>query len=153
MAHYLDPVRQKGINPWPNAATECRYYYKQALEMLRRKKIGSAFFFVGAALHLVQDLCVPHHAMAIPFRGHQNFERWVLKNRYDFAIDCGGIYDKNIQDPAQWVFNNARKAREYKEVIDCENTSYYRESALKLYSMAQSTTSGFLYWFCQNNLA
>ncbi len=31
-------------------------------------------FYLGAALHLVQDMCVPHHSLGIIFDGHKEFE-------------------------------------------------------------------------------
>ncbi len=161
LAHYLDPDTDKGLGPWPNAAQECRYYFAQALRLWKQDKKAAAFLYMGASLHLVQDLCVPHHANGVAFDGHQDFENWARINRFAFAIKSEGLYCLG-KEPEQWVYHNARVAKQfyqptgsrnagnknrYKNKGSKANEEFLRYAMGILLPLAQRTTAGFMHYF------
>ena len=146
-AHYFDPVAGQGLGPWPDARLECRYLFEKALKYWRRGNKKKSFFFLGAAAHLVQDLCVPHHARGIAFCGHQEYENWVKENCFDFSVDLAGQYNR-ASHPGEWVETNAKVARFYfPYVSDVSSLTSYRMATGVLLPLAQRSTAGFFAFF------
>ncbi|MDF9406836.1 zinc dependent phospholipase C family protein [Pelotomaculum isophthalicicum JI] len=144
-AHYLDPA----FGPWPDARTECRAFFEKALCHWQRKNKKKAFFFLGAAAHLVQDLCVPHHARGIAFCGHKEYEKWVKENRLDFLVYSGGTYH-NASSPDGWVEANAIIARYYFPYVSNINSeTSYKLATSVLLPTAQRSTAGFFSFFLE----
>lgn len=142
-AHYLDPA----FGPWPDARMECRTFFEKALYHWQWKNKKKAFFFLGAATHLVQDLCVPHHAMGMAFCGHKEYEKWVQENRFDFIVYSGGVYN-SASSPAGWVEANAKIAKHYFPYVSNINSeTSYKLATSVLLPAAQRSTAGFLSFF------
>ncbi len=141
--HYYDPDTGSGMWFWPGAAEKCSEFVVRALKLWRGKKHAKAMFFLGAAVHLVQDLCVPYHAACRALGGHMDFEAWVEKRRNNYRAESGGIYD--ISDrPEDWVAENARLAKDCFHLIKDRETEGYHSVAKKMLTRAQLTTAGFL---------
>lgn len=103
-------------------------------------------FFLGATLHLVQDLCVPHHASCNIFSGHKDFEQWAEKRKHDYKVDSGGIY--GISDkPEEWIAENAKLAKSYYQLLLNGSDNDYHQATEILLPRAQHTTAGFLLHF------
>lgn len=143
-SHYFDPVYRQGFGPWPDARMEFDIFLKKALSHWKRGDRGKYYFYLGAALHLIQDLCVPHHAKGIAFCGHKEYENWVLNNYDDFGVETGGIY-KRFSTPSDWILFNARIARCYfPYVSNIATHTSYRLATNTLLPLAQRSTAGFL---------
>ena len=52
---------------------------------------GDAVYWLGAALHLVQDACVPQHGWFGVGIYHSDYERWVRANQDGLAVTSGGM--------------------------------------------------------------
>ncbi|MFZ5643106.1 MAG: zinc dependent phospholipase C family protein [Bacillota bacterium] len=144
--HYYDPYNGSGIWFWPNAAKKCSEFFLRALEMWKNKKHYQSMFLLGAAVHLVQDLCVPHHASCKVFCGHQHYEDWAGKRKLEYRVDSKGIYDISY-NPEDWIVENARFAKEYYPMVDNNSTEGYHRATQSLLPRAQLTTAGFLLLF------
>lgn len=147
--HYLLPIRGKGLWYWPNAGSACEHYNQEAIRYWRKGNVGMSMFYLGAALHLVQDLCVPYHAHGKVFSGHRRFERWARRNKELFAISRGGIYDKT-GSPFKWVYNNACEAHPVYWRLKENYHDFYPFAIQKMLFLAQKTTAGFMYSFMHN---
>ncbi|OPY57552.1 MAG: Phospholipase C precursor [Pelotomaculum sp. PtaU1.Bin035] len=146
-AHYLDPACGMGLGPWPDARFECQAFFEKAMFFWRRGNKKKSFFFLGAAAHLVQDLCVPHHARGIAFCGHKEYERWVQEKCPDFSVYSEGIYD-SAPSPAGWVEANAKISRDYfPYVSNVSSDTSYRLATAILLPLAQRSTAGFFSFF------
>lgn len=146
-AHYLNPYKSRGIWPWPNAITECNEYFKQALQYWRQGQILKSMFFLGSSVHLVQDMCVPHHARAVALKGHLAYERWVLQNHPSYAIYNNGLYNLTTS-VSGWVKFNAKMAwRHFPNVCRNATEDMYHQSTKELLTMAQRSTAGFFLYF------
>lgn len=64
--HFYSHPDKPGSVIWPGATGECQYYFNRAFALFS-KNVDKGMFFLGAALHLVQDMCVPHHSLGILF--------------------------------------------------------------------------------------
>lgn len=147
MSHFLNPRTLKGLYGWTDAARECSLYWNKAASCWHSANFEKAFFYLGAALHLVQDLCVPHHAMGIVFDGHQEYEDWVEINRDNFRVNDQGIYGL-AESPGQWLKMNAAKAiRHYHNVKAGSPKCNYEKATWALLPRAQRVSAGFLHHF------
>lgn len=73
-----DPETGGGFHGWPNARQMVQEYWDLAVQALIAWDFVRGAFHLGAAAHLVQDLCVPHHAAARIFSGHSHLLRFRL---------------------------------------------------------------------------
>lgn len=48
--------------PQPSSDRLADWYYASAVKAMREGNIHDAYFYLGKAIHMVQDLTVPHHA-------------------------------------------------------------------------------------------
>lgn len=147
-AHYLDPYKNRGIWPWPDAKTECNYYYWQAKKFWRRGNIQKSMFYLGATVHLIQDMCVPHHARGMALNGHSIYERWVQHHYTLYIINDHGLYHL-APSVDGWIEFNAKTAWNYYSHVAGSTIveDLYHMATGVLLSLAQRTTAGFLLFF------
>ena len=145
VCHYFSDPNKHGVLRWPGADSECQYYFNKAVALYQHNKTKGAFF-LGAALHLVQDMCVPHHAVGTVFDGHQEFESWVKNNLHYFTAKQNGIYNP-FTHPSQWIRHNVEIATPYYPFVSqekgCSEETYF-DAAGKLLPLTVYTTAGFL---------
>ncbi|MBM7868500.1 phospholipase [Heliobacterium gestii] len=146
VAHYYNPVTRRGLFGGPSAVTEIEHYFRRAVRLYREKKTTRAMFFLGAACHFVQDLCVPHHAMNAIFSGHREFETFAEENRYNYAVTFDGAYHC-LKKPVDWVDENARVAYDFFTAVSERNTVSFDRALTVLLPLAQRTTAGFVKYF------
>lgn len=144
-AHYYNPATGEGLNPWPNALDECQNYFSLALRYWSEKKFSKSIFLLGATAHLVQDLCVPHHARCVAFNGHQKFERWSAENVQRYETNNGGIY--NINSVADILKYNAIFSSKLYNLVSKEDEQNYNLAAKLLLPLAQKSTAGLFKLF------
>ncbi len=150
-AHHYNPVTCRGVWPWANAAQKCSAYFKKGFRCWRQGKHARAMFFLGAAAHLVQDACVPHHACCQMFNGHLDYEKWVKERKHHYQVNSGGLYNRG-NTPEDWVKANARVAKEYYVYVKSPgNDELYHQATAALLGLAQRSTAGFFY-FCIKKL-
>lgn len=144
--HYYDPVTGNGLWKFTPATDEFAQYWHQAEKAIRDNDLVKSFFFLGAAAHLVQDLCVPHHARAKMLDGHKQYEAWAQANRNVYAVAAGGIYEPaNVY---QLVAYNAAIAADCLSWVNTEGTeSTYHSATAILLPLAQRTTAGLFQHF------
>lgn len=150
-SHFYNPVNGKGIWGWPNAVMEATAHYEVAVRKARIGNLARCMFFLGATAHLIQDLCVPHHARGLLWDGHQEFEDWASDKCTEFAVDQGGIYQKG-DHPVLWIMQNSRLAHSlFPLVAEAIGQDYYTAGKI-LIPMAQRATAGFFAQFCHLHL-
>lgn len=151
-SHFFNPSTGKGFWRWPNALLECHLHFHRAHKEWEADHHSKAMFFLGAAAHLVQDLCVPHHARGDLFNGHQDFESWAEANRNFFTADSDGIYHLG-ETPGAWVAANALFSDPYYPLV-AENSAQknYLLASRVLLPRAQRTTAGFFHFFLRNKI-
>lgn len=142
--HFYSHPDKQGIIRWPDATAECQFYFNKAFNFFSTN-VAKGMFFLGAALHLVQDMCVPHHALGVVFDGHKDYEMWATKNWSKFPA-AKGMYMR-FSHPAQWIEYNAAISGPLYHLVSlekkCSETSYKKASEV-LIPLTIATTAGFL---------
>jgi phospholipase C len=147
--HYFDPVTKKGLWQFAAAPSIFNMYYQQALQFARRCHFRRAVFFLGAAAHLVQDVCVPHHARAKLFDGHKQYEVWAQENFTGYAVINGGAYSEK-RLPTNLLVANARIAADFFDQVRHEgDTVNYRKVTTEVLALAQRSTASLLQSFVE----
>lgn len=144
-AHYYKPQNGKGFIPWLSAVTEGIAYFNRAIFSWQEDNYQESMFYLGAAAHIVQDMCVPHHAMGIPFNGHRKFEIWALNNKTYFKLDKGGLY-KKLNGIKDLIDSNAITAQHYYNDV-AEYNNRYVNAGKEMLHLAQKTTAYLFDYF------
>ncbi|MFZ5900355.1 MAG: hypothetical protein ACOYVI_03240 [Bacillota bacterium] len=133
--HFLDPYTNMGLGGWisiglgavTNAALFCDACFNIARKLWQKGDQSLSMRVFGIALHLVQDLTVPHHARCTVLFKHSEYEHWVHEhiNETSNVPVKDGFYS-NEMFPAQWVYANAREAYGYFGYCDGINLNLWR---------------------------
>jgi hypothetical protein len=75
-----------------SAANGAEKAFSHAIEAWKAQDRSTAIYWLGAALHLVDDSCVPQHEFYGLNVYHHQYERWVQIHQNTLAVDSGGIY-------------------------------------------------------------
>lgn len=142
--HFYSHPDKQGFMDWPGATGECQYYFNKAF-IFFPKNVDKGMFYLGAALHLVQDMCVPHHSLGNVFDGHKEFETWATQNWAMFPATNGAYLP--FSHPAQWIDHNASLSAPLYPLVSlaegCSEESYERASKI-LIPLTIATSAGFL---------
>ncbi|SCM81895.1 Phospholipase C zinc-binding protein [uncultured Sporomusa sp.] len=147
ISHYYEPLTGKGLWQFATALDDFSVYYELALKNAWQSDFAQSIFFLGAAAHLLQDVCVPHHARAKLFAGHKEYENWVKCNHTAFASEYQGIYTAP-STPYVLLINNAATAADYLEWVTEENHTRFHTVTTCLLPLAQRSTAGLFECFC-----
>jgi phospholipase C len=147
--HHYNPRNKRGLLIWPSGTDQCNIWFNDSLAQWKKGRLSKSMFLLGAAIHIVQDLCQPYHANCKVFDGHQKYEQWVDARKHRFAVNDRGIY--GISDkPAGWVIENARYSARCISSVSRSGEDAEKVSATKaLLARAQRTTAGFLMFFLE----
>ncbi|WP_378954155.1 zinc dependent phospholipase C family protein [Pelosinus sp. sgz500959] len=148
VSHYFEPLSGKGLWQFTTATEAFNGYYQQAINNMHRGNYHQAIFLLGVSAHLLQDLCVPHHARAKVFSGHKEYESWVQQHYTNYAIADKGIYNDDSDLKTQ-LMNNALVAADLFDWINLDKGKMdYHEATSILLPLAQRSTAGlFLNFF------
>lgn len=147
VSHYYEPPTKKGLWHFATALDSFSLYFEAALKSFRHQDMAGSIFLLGAAAHLLQDVCVPHHARAKLFCGHKEYENWVRVHHADFAVDRQGLYIAN-KFPHERLIKNAVAAADYLDWVTEENHTRFHTVTTDLLACAQRTTAGLFERFC-----
>lgn len=151
VGHMYDPETGYGFKGWPSGPQVVREYWNLARRYLAERNLAQAFFHLGAAAHIVQDLCVPHHAAARLFAGHKEFEEYARRYRYGFAAHEDGMYNL-ARTPEGWVVLNADYTRRHYShcIVSGLDRRVLHAAVADLLPRAQRSTAGFVSYFLKS---
>jgi phospholipase C len=127
-------------------------YYADAVWLWKKQDPHKSMFFLGAALHLVQDVTIPQHVNIRLLEDHRQYENFVKRTYQN--IDAFQAYQKAyvLSTIENYVKFNARTAlkvyKRFRGVSDDEDR-YYRITRCTL-PLAERTTAGALITFYNN---
>jgi phospholipase C len=147
--HFLHPHTRRGFWHFSNAACDYLQFFTLAIKCVRQGCVGDAIFYLGAAAHLVQDMCVPHHAKCQLFDGHKKYEEWVEKNLQKFSFSQDEEID--VSNPIGILVKNAATALDLYSYVNAEAgiQQYKMATAILLPLANQSTANLFCYFFAR----
>ena len=150
MGHFYNPYRGKGLYGNKNAMSLGVEYYRRATKDWRAGNIESSMFYLGAAIHLVQDMTVPQHANIRLLDSHKQYETFIKKSYLKFpafTVYKGGYYYMSSIDEA--ITCNARNAIKIfsrLKAIDNEARRFHIITKFIL-PLAQKSSAGCLLMF------
>lgn len=145
ITHMYDPQTRSGLAGWPNALEALRDAWQLVYRHHRESHESRTAFHLGVAMHIVQDLLVPHHAAATALAGHKRFEHYAARYRHRYAAHSGGLYAL-ADTPEGWAISNAAYARERYDscLTDRPDPPALESAVADLLPRAQRTTAGFV---------
>jgi phospholipase C len=150
--HFYNPVKEKGLYGHSNALILAQNYYDKAIKEWINNDISRAMFYLGACIHIIQDLTVPQHVNIKLLDNHVQYENYVKLTyniKDEFITFDKPIVFKELKDYI--LFNTKTSLRTYRQFkkIDNKIQRYYRITKCIL-PLAQRTTAGCLLMFLKD---
>ena len=147
--HFYNPVTKKGMYGRKSAMDLGIEYYGESLKLWEMKQFNKSLFYLGAALHIIQDMTVPQHANIRLLDNHRQYEKFIIttyKYVSEFQVETGTYLLKSIEDYVRFNSRVALKVyRKFKSVKD-NNERFYLICRCGL-PLAERTTAGAMVMF------
>lgn len=147
--HFYNPYESKGLYGRKTAMDIGIDYYDKSIRLWNHGEVDKSMFYLGAALHIIQDMTIPQHANIRLLDDHRQYETYIIQtheNMIDFKVNKGAYLLDSIND---YIRFNARVAikiyRRFKNISDDEKR-FYRIGRCGL-PLAQRTTAGAMVLF------
>ncbi len=144
--HFFNPYTHKGLYGCKTSKYWFNEYYKHALVHWDCGDYDKSIFYLGAALHLIQDATIPQHGNVNLLKNHRSYEQWIIRVHDDFehyAVSDKGLYNDS---PCYYIEMNAKCAietyRRYALIKDLKD-KYFRITNV-MFPLAQRTSAGCL---------
>ncbi len=142
LSHFYNPITKKGLHGARHALDEFQLTYKQMQKAYQCNNIPRYFHCLGILLHLIQDLCVPHHVFGCLLQGHHTYEAWANEHHHDYVAQEPLFI--NCQDPIALLNRNAHISMGYEELLCQPSENQMHEATATLLPLAQQTSALFL---------
>lgn len=147
--HFYNPTKKRGLFGNENSLILTERYYKKAIIYWNQQKYNKSLFYLGAALHIIQDLTIPQHVNIRLLDNHRQFENFV-KFTYnivkDYQTKDEPIILNSIEDYVDYNSRNAIKIYKKYKNIKQDKRRFYKITLNSL-PLAQRTTAGGLLMF------
>lgn len=124
-------------------------YYGRAVKLWNKQDMKKSFFYLGAVLHLIQDVTIPQHVNVRLLEDHRQFENFV-KRTYDnvdvFQAYQGAYLLSSIENYIRFNARIALKIYKRFRLIKNADSRYYRITKCTL-PLAEKTTAGAMVLF------
>jgi len=147
--HFYNPNKKKGLYGRSSAMELGVDYYSKAIDLWKVGEFNKSLFYLGAALHIIQDMTIPQHANIKLLDSHRQYETFVKRTyKYvsKFQVDSGAYLLDSIEN---YIKFNARVAlkvyKRFKDISEDEDR-YYRVARCGL-PLAKRTTAGAMVMF------
>ena len=149
--HFFDPITKKGLWRFSPGVYDFSVYLAKACRLAKTADITNSFFYLGAAVHLLQDMSVPHHVCGYLFKGHKKFENWVQNHLAEFAYPQNSINETTR--PIDLLLSSATIAREFMPFVgESATEQHYRYAAKNLLPIAQTSSANLFEWFVETKV-
>ncbi|MCX7923409.1 MAG: zinc dependent phospholipase C family protein [Clostridia bacterium] len=147
--HFYNPVREKGLYGNRDALSLALEYYDKSLSYWKDRDVENSIFYLGATVHLVQDMTVPQHANIRLLDDHRQYENFIRKTYLQtplISAEKGGYYIASIREAIRCNARNAIRIYSKLKDIRDDNRRFHTISKFTL-PLAQKTTAGCLMRF------
>lgn len=147
--HFYNPTKKKGLYGHGNALKLTKKYYEIAVDSFKKNDIEESMFYLGASVHIIQDLTIPQHVNIRLLDNHRQYENFV-KIAYnkvkEFKTSDKPIIFDDIEDFVRFNTKVAlRIHKQFKKIKD-DSLRFYKVTRCSL-PLAQRTTAGCLIMF------
>lgn len=147
--HFYNPTKKKGIYGGKSAMDLAKEYYNKALKLWSLAKFDKSLFYLGASLHIIQDMTIPQHANIKLLDNHRQYETFV-KRTYtyisEFQCDKGSYLLDSIDEYIRFNSRMALKIHKRFKSIKSDEERFYKVARCGL-PIAQRTTAGCMILF------
>ena len=147
--HFYNPHKKRGLFGRKNALDLGNSYYSLALTLWEKEKFNKSLFYLGATLHIIQDMTIPQHANIRLLDNHRQYELYIksiYNHTNDFEVKKGAYLLSSVKD---YIRFNARVAikiyNKFKDIPNNKN-KFYRTAKCAL-PLAKRTTAGAMIMF------
>jgi phospholipase C len=146
------------MGPMPSALDMVDWQYAMAVSAMRGGDSTAAYVHLGRALHIMQDITVPHHATdkpsGLPGSKHTEYEAMVEQLLYNVSLGVvenfhpseGGIYCDTCP-PSEFVETAANQSARFIAAATQPGTPQATQVATVLIAAAEKLTAGFMHRF------
>lgn len=151
-SHFYSPVKHRGMFGHQNAKSLTNNYYRKAISYWKKDYKSRSMFYLGAALHITQDMTVAQHVNIRLLDNHKQYETFV-KTTYDivkeFRTSKKPIEFKHLD--SYIIFNAKTSLKEYEKYKNIKDSRerYYKLTKCSL-PLAQRTTAGLMIKFLKD---
>src|SRR5690554_2693021 len=78
--HFHHPWTHRGYLVEKSSAVVTSELFSAAIKLWQTGDKSNAIYQLGRALHLLQDIFIPHHSGISAVKGHGDFEKWLSNN-------------------------------------------------------------------------
>ncbi|MBS4534605.1 zinc dependent phospholipase C family protein [Clostridium sp. D2Q-14] len=150
--HFYSLVKRRGMFGHLNARILTRRYYKKALFYWEKGYKSRSMFFLGATVHIIQDMTIPQHVNIRLLDSHRQYENFV-KLTYDivkeFRTNEKPIKFKKLDSYVKFNGKIALKTYAKYKNINNSREKYYKITKCAL-PLAQRTTAGCMLMFLRD---
>lgn len=148
--HFYHPYKKKrGLYGRSNALDFAVDYYANAVRCWNSRDFDKSFFYLGASLHLVQDVTIPQHVNIRLMEDHRQFENFVKRTHQNirvFQAKQGAYVLSTIENYVKFNARTALKIYKRFRNINNDEIRYYRITKCTL-PLAERTTAGAMLMF------
>jgi len=144
IGHFYNPGKSRGLYGHKNALLLAEDYYEKAKKLWRANDINRAMFYLGAAVHLIQDVTIPQHANIRLLNNHRQYESFVkscYKDKEEFRAEEGGVYLHSVEEYIRYNAKIAIKVYKKFYCVPDEEKRFFRITKFAL-PLAEKTTAG-----------
>ncbi|SMP43530.1 hypothetical protein [Anoxynatronum buryatiense] len=142
LSHFYHPLQHSGLPGVHHAADELTNNLNIMDEAFKERHAQRYFFHLGIVLHLIQDLCVPHHAIGCLLQGHHHYESWA-SNHFQAFIPRRLIAVKG-RHPLEILESNALRALSHEMLLHQPTEEQMKRSTAELLPRAFHSTAAVL---------
>ncbi len=153
--HLYNPYKKRGLYGRKSAMDLAIEYYSKAINLWEKGQFNKSLFYLGAALHIIQDMTIPQHANIRLLDNHRQYESYIKRTyKYlnDFKIEKGAYLLSSIEDYIKFNTRVAIKIHNKFKVISDNENRYYRIAKCAL-PLAKMTTAGAMVMFYEDILS
>lgn len=147
--HFFNPFKSKGLYGRRTAMDLGIEYYNSSIKHWNRGDYHKSLFYLGAALHIIQDMTIPQHANIRLLDNHRQYETYVLST-YDyikeFKVDKGSYFLESIEDYIRFNSRVALKIYNKFKHLSKDEERFFKIARCGL-PLAMRTTAGAMILF------
>ena len=150
--HFYNPYKKRGLYGRKNAMDLGVDYYYKATELWTKGEFNKSLFYLGAALHIIQDMTIPQHANIRLLDNHHQYEVYVNRT-YEYLdkleVEKATLLLESIEDYIRFKARVAIKIYKKFNMISKDEGRFYRIAGCGIH-LAKRTTAGAMVLFYNN---
>lgn len=150
--HFYNPTKKRGLFGNDNSLMLTQEYYDKAKKYWNDNKKQKAMFYLGACVHIIQDLTIPQHVNIRLLDNHRQYENFV-KLTYSIVREYKSkhkpIVFSSVEEYVEYNSNTALKIYKKTRHIKDNKKRFYKVTLNSL-PLAQRSTAGLLLTFLKD---